>query len=67
MMLIVSNFVKNQVMAKPEKRLLIIDEGWLLLEHDESARFVVGLVRRARAVLPRSVNHITTGQRLPAQ
>ena len=48
MMLIVSNFVKNQVMAKPEKRLLIIDEGWLLLEHDESARFVAGLVRRAR-------------------
>ena len=48
MMLIISNFVKNQVMVKPEKRLLIIDEGWLLLEHDESARFVAGLVRRAR-------------------
>lgn len=48
MMLIISNFVKNQVMASPEKRLLIIDEGWMLLEHDESARFVAGLVRRAR-------------------
>lgn len=48
MMLIISNFVKNQVMALPEKRLLIIDEGWMLLEHEESARFVAGLVRRAR-------------------
>jgi len=48
MMLIVSNFVKNQVMAAPEKRLLVIDEGWMLLEHEESARFVSGLVRRAR-------------------
>ncbi len=48
MMLIISNFVKNQVMASPEKRLLIIDEGWMLLEHEESARFVAGLVRRAR-------------------
>lgn len=48
MMLIISNFVKNQVMAQPEKRLLIIDEGWMLLEHEESARFVAGLVRRAR-------------------
>jgi len=48
MMLIISNFVKNQVMARPEKRLLIIDEGWMLLEHEESARFVAGLVRRAR-------------------
>jgi len=48
MMLIVSNFVQNQVKALPEKRLLIIDEGWMLLEHEESARFVAGLVRRAR-------------------
>jgi type IV secretory pathway VirB4 component len=48
MMLIISNFVKHQVMALPEKRLLVIDEGWMLLQHEESARFVAGLVRRAR-------------------
>jgi len=48
MMMIISNFVQNQVKAKPEKRLLVIDEGWMLLEHEESARFVSGLVRRAR-------------------
>jgi conjugal transfer ATP-binding protein TraC len=48
MMMIVANFVQNQVKARPEKRLLVIDEGWLLLEHEESARFVAGLVRRAR-------------------
>ena len=48
MMLIISLFVQNQVKAIPEKRLLVIDEAWLLLEHAESARFVAGLVRRAR-------------------
>jgi type IV secretory pathway VirB4 component len=48
MMMIISNFVQNQVKAKPERRLLVIDEGWMLLEHEESARFVAGLVRRAR-------------------
>lgn len=48
MMLIISNFVQNQVKAKPEKRILVIDEAWMLLEHEESARFVAGLVRRAR-------------------
>jgi len=48
MMMIVSNFVQNQVKAHPQKRMLVIDEGWLLLEHEESARFVAGLVRRAR-------------------
>src|SRR5581483_2060885 len=48
MMLIISNFVQNQVKVKPEKRLLVIDEGWILLGHEESARFIAGLVRRAR-------------------
>lgn len=47
-MLIIANFVQNQVKVNPQKRLLVIDEGWLLLEHEESARFVAGLVRRAR-------------------
>ena len=48
MMLIISNYVQNQVKQEPKKRLLVIDEGWLLLEHEESARFIAGLVRRAR-------------------
>ncbi|HUD81209.1 MAG TPA: ATP-binding protein [Patescibacteria group bacterium] len=48
MMLIISNFVANQVKANPEKRLLVIDEGWVLLQHEESARFVASLVRRSR-------------------
>lgn len=48
MMMIIANFVQNTVKAKPEKRLLVIDEGWMLLEHEQSARFVTGLVRRAR-------------------
>ncbi len=48
MMMIVSNFVQTEVMHEPQKRLLVIDEGWLLMEHEQSARFVTGLVRRAR-------------------
>jgi conjugal transfer ATP-binding protein TraC len=48
MMMILSNFVQNQVKLKPDKRLLVIDEGWLLLQNEESARFIAGLVRRAR-------------------
>lgn len=48
MVLIISNYVQNEVKTNPRKRLLVIDEGWLLLEHEESARFIAGLVRRAR-------------------
>lgn len=48
MMLTVANFVYNQVKSIPQKRLLVIDEAWMLLAHEESARFVAGLTRRAR-------------------
>lgn len=48
MMMVISTFVQNRVKANPEKRLLVIDEGWILLQDEESARFVAGLVRRAR-------------------
>lgn len=48
MMLTVANFVYNQVKSNPQKRLLVIDEAWMLLAHEESARFIAGLTRRAR-------------------
>lgn len=48
MMLVIANFVNNQVKSNPQKRMLVIDEGWMLLQHEESARFISSLVRRAR-------------------
>lgn len=48
MMMVLANFVYNQVKKTPQKRLLIIDEGWMLLEHQQSAQFVASLTRRAR-------------------
>jgi type IV secretory pathway VirB4 component len=48
MMLVIAQFVNTQVKLQPQKRILVIDEGWMLLQHEESARFVAGLTRRAR-------------------
>ncbi len=48
MMMVVANFVNNEVKQNPQKRMLVIDEGWILLQEPESARFLAGLVRRAR-------------------
>lgn len=48
MMLVISKFVLNQVKLVPHKRILVIDEGWMLLEHEESARFISNVTRRAR-------------------
>ncbi len=48
MMMVIANFVHSQVKTNPQKRILVIDEGWMLLQHEESARFVANLTRRAR-------------------
>lgn len=48
MMMILANFVQNTVKLRPKRRMLVIDEAWLLLEQEESAQFLAGLVRRAR-------------------
>ncbi len=48
MILAIANYVHTQVKSHPHKRILVVDEGWLLLQHEESARFLAGLVRRAR-------------------
>ena len=48
MMMIIANFVQNAVKLRPQKRMLVVDEGWMLLEHEETARFISGMVRRAR-------------------
>ena len=48
MHLIIAQYVQNQVKNDICKRILVIDEAWLMLEHEESARFIAGLVRRAR-------------------
>ena len=33
MMMVVANFVHSQVKQNPQKRILVIDEGWILLQH----------------------------------
>ena len=47
-MMIIANFVHEQVLSRPAKRLLIIDEAWLLLQHQSAKAFLDGLIRRAR-------------------
>lgn len=45
---IIAQFIERAAFNDQRKRLLVIDEGWLLLEQPETARFIAGLVRRAR-------------------
>jgi len=47
-MYVVLNFIWNLIRAKLAKRLLFIDEAWIMMKNDDSAQFLFGLVKRAR-------------------
>lgn len=42
------NFLWNKVRTTMKKRFLVIDEAWNLMQHEDSARFLFGIVKRAR-------------------
>lgn len=47
-MFVILNFIWNIIRAKLKKRILIIDEAWIMMKNEDSATFLFGLVKRAR-------------------
>jgi hypothetical protein len=47
-MYIILNYIWNRVRSKLKRRILVIDEAWTMMQHDDSAKFMFGLVKRAR-------------------
>lgn len=47
-MYIVLNFIWNLIRSQLKKRVVIVDEAWLLMKNQDSATFLFGLVKRAR-------------------
>ncbi|HRH21968.1 MAG TPA: DUF87 domain-containing protein, partial [bacterium] len=45
---IIINYIWNIVRSKIKKRIMIIDEAWWLMQHEDSARFIFALVKRCR-------------------
>ena len=45
---IVLNFLWNRIRTELKKRILLIDEAWNLMQHEDSARFLYGIIKRAR-------------------
>lgn len=45
---VIVNYIWNIVRSSVKKRLLIIDEAWWLMQHEDSAKFIYALVKRCR-------------------
>ncbi|HLD60562.1 MAG TPA: ATP-binding protein, partial [Patescibacteria group bacterium] len=42
------NYIWNVVRSERKKRILVIDEAWWLMQHEDSAKFIHALVKRCR-------------------
>jgi conjugal transfer ATP-binding protein TraC len=42
------NYIWNVVRSKMKRRILVIDEAWWLMQHEDSAKFIFALVKRCR-------------------
>ncbi|TSC59776.1 MAG: Type IV secretory pathway VirB4 components-like protein [Parcubacteria group bacterium LiPW_15] len=47
-MYVTLNFIWNLIRAKLKRRILVIDEAWIMMKNEDSASFMFGLVKRAR-------------------
>ena len=47
-MYVILNHIWNKVRSSNRKRLLVIDEAWNIMQHEDSAKFLFWLVKRAR-------------------
>ena len=42
------NHIWNKVRSESKKRILVIDEAWWMMQHEDSAKFMYALVKRCR-------------------
>ncbi len=42
------NYIWNVVRSEKKKRIMVIDEAWWLMQHEDSAKFIFALVKRCR-------------------
>ena len=47
-MYIVLNFIWNLIRAQLKKRILVVDEAWVLMKYEDGANFMFSLVKRCR-------------------
>ena len=47
-MYIVLNYIWNKIRFDVKKRILVIDEAWILMQYEDSAKFLYSIAKRAR-------------------
>jgi len=47
-MYVVLHFIWNEVRSKLKKRLIVVDEAWVMMQHEDAGSFMFGIAKRCR-------------------
>lgn len=47
-MYVILGYIWNRIRSELKRRILVIDEAWIMMQHEESARFLFSMAKRAR-------------------
>ncbi|MFA6183885.1 MAG: ATP-binding protein [Parcubacteria group bacterium] len=47
-MYVVLQFIWNQMRSKIKRRLVVVDEAWIMMQHEDAASFLFGIAKRCR-------------------
>lgn len=47
-MFVLVNHIWNLVRSELKRRILVLDEAWVMMQHEDSARFIYGIAKRCR-------------------
>ncbi|MCD4761192.1 ATP-binding protein [bacterium] len=47
-MYVIMNYIWNIIRSEMKRRLLVVDEAWIMMRHEDSAKFMYALVKRCR-------------------
>ena len=47
-MYVIMNYIWNMVRSEMKKRILVVDEAWIMMRYEDSAKFMYALVKRCR-------------------
>ncbi len=47
-MYILLKYIWNEIRSEKKQRVLVVDEAWIMMQNEDSAKFLFGLVKRAR-------------------
>ncbi len=47
-MYLILNFIWNEIRVNLKKRMIVVDEAWVMMQHEEAARFLFSLAKRVR-------------------